>query len=83
MQNDANDRPDERDDVIVEPPNSTVDDWFGQDVERDTETAEQAVRDAGGDEHRAEELFEERRGPHAREEFDVPSEAREGNVPGA
>jgi hypothetical protein len=47
-------------DEIVEPENSTVDDWFGQNAARDEEVADQAVADAGGDTEKAEELFEER-----------------------
>ena len=38
--------------------NSTVDDWFAQDVERDRATAEEALRESGGDATRAEEIFE-------------------------
>lgn len=64
------------DELIVEPDNSTVDDWFGQDVERDTRDAELAMREAGGDADRAEEIFEERRQPHHRDEFDVPADER-------
>jgi hypothetical protein len=44
----------------IEPPNSTVDDWFGQNVARDEETADQAVAEAGGDMDKAEQIFEER-----------------------
>ena len=44
----------------VEPDNSTVDDWFGQNVARDQEVADQAMADAGGDAEKAEELFEDR-----------------------
>jgi hypothetical protein len=47
------------DDAYVEPPNSTVDDWLGQRVERDTELAERLVRDTGGDEGQAQRLFED------------------------
>ena len=48
------------DEEVQEPDNSTVDDWFGQNVARDEEVAEQAMRDAGGNETKAEELFEQR-----------------------
>jgi hypothetical protein len=44
---------------IREPDNSTVDDWFGQNVARDQEVAEEASEEAGSAEE-AEELFEER-----------------------
>lgn len=46
-------------DPIVEPPNSTVDDWMGQRVGRDEARADEAVRDAGGDLDAAEERFDE------------------------
>ncbi|MBA2497128.1 MAG: hypothetical protein H0V33_08565 [Acidimicrobiia bacterium] len=59
---------------IREPDNSTVDDWLGQRVERDTERAEQIAEEtsdpddararfeAGAEEHRPEDLpTEERR----------------------
>lgn len=45
---------------IREPDNSTVDDWLGQEVDRDMDRAEQALAEAGGDEARAERLFAER-----------------------
>jgi hypothetical protein len=44
---------------IEEPPNSTVDDWFGQNVARDQEVADRAVDEAGGDVDEAEERFEQ------------------------
>ena len=62
-------------DPYVEPVNSTVDDWFGQDVERDAVDADRAMQEADGDADRAEEIFEERRQPH-HSEFDVPAEVR-------
>jgi hypothetical protein len=46
-------------DQITEPPNSTVDDWMGQRVERDEERAEEALEAADGDEREAERRFEE------------------------
>ena len=45
---------------IREPDNSTVDDWFGQKVDEDTDVADRAMKDAGGDENKAERLFEAR-----------------------
>jgi len=42
-----------------EPDNSTVDDWFGQNVARDQEKADELVDEAGGDEAEAERRFEE------------------------
>jgi hypothetical protein len=43
---------------IQEPPNSTVDDWFGQNVARDQDVADKAVDEAGGDIDEAEERFD-------------------------
>jgi hypothetical protein len=43
---------------IREPDNSTVDDWFGQNVARDQDLADQLVEEEGGDEAAAEERFE-------------------------
>lgn len=68
--------PQSDDESIVEPDNSTVDDWFGQDVERDTADAERAMREADGDAERAEQIFEEERQPHRGDEFDVPADER-------
>ena len=70
------DAPRRDEELVVEPDNSTVDDWFGQDVQRETEDAERALREAGGDADRAEDIFDERRRPHHRDEFDVPAEER-------
>lgn len=47
------------DGTVQEPDNSTVDDWFGQNVARDQEVADQAVAEADSAEE-AEQLFEER-----------------------
>jgi hypothetical protein len=44
---------------IVEPDNSTVDDWFGQNVARDQDVADKVVADAGGDMDEAEQRFTE------------------------
>ncbi|HEX9993373.1 MAG TPA: hypothetical protein VGB14_10635 [Acidimicrobiales bacterium] len=46
-------------DPLQEPENSTVDDWHGQEVDRMTERADQAVADADGDMEEAERRFEE------------------------
>ena len=45
---------------IREPENSTVDDWFGQQVSRDAEVADDAVDEAGGNLDDAEKIYEER-----------------------
>ncbi|HJR25378.1 MAG TPA: hypothetical protein VJ804_07890 [Acidimicrobiales bacterium] len=46
-------------DKIQEPDNSTVDDWFGQNVARDQDLADRLVEEEDGDVERAEERFEE------------------------
>ena len=63
-------------DPFEEPPNSTVDDWFGQETERDEAAAEQALAEAGGDETRAEEIFAEKRPEHESEQWSVPPSQR-------
>ena len=45
---------------IVEPPNSTVDDWHGQKVADDMEMVDEVLEETGGDEAAAERAFEER-----------------------
>jgi len=67
---------DEQQNPYREPDNSTVDDWFGQDIERDTETAERAVAEADGDLDRAEVIFEQEREPHRNDRYDVPADER-------
>lgn len=44
---------------IQEPENSTVDDWFGQNVARDQDLADRLVEEEGGDTDAAEERFED------------------------
>ena len=44
---------------IREPENSTVDDWFGQNVARDQDLADQLVEEEGGDLEAAEDRFDE------------------------
>jgi hypothetical protein len=46
-------------DEIREPDNSTVDDWFGQNVARDQDLADELVDQEGGDEQAAERRFDE------------------------
>ena len=46
--------------AIQEPENSTVDDWLGQQVERDDELVDQLMDETGGDAEEAERRFEER-----------------------
>jgi hypothetical protein len=46
-------------DPLQEPENSTVDDWMGQRVDRDTERAERLLEETGGDEAEAERRFDQ------------------------
>lgn len=43
---------------IVEPPNSTVDDWLGQQAAKDDEEVDQLLEETGGDVDEAERRFE-------------------------
>ena len=70
------------DDPYEEPANSTVDDWHGQDVQRDADLADEAMRRADGDERKAQEIFETERPRHRSAEDNVPPAQREGGVPG-
>ena len=64
---------------VTEPANSTVDDWMGQEVDRDRSTAEQAMAEAGGDERKAEEIFDRRTAANDPEAVpSVPEERRPG-----
>jgi hypothetical protein len=45
---------------IVEPPNSTVDDWFGQQVSRDEDVVDDLLDETDGDVEEAERRFPER-----------------------
>lgn len=63
-------------DPYTEPANSTVDDWHGQEVQSDIDDAERALRDAGGDLDRAEELFDADERDHPSEQFKVPDSER-------
>lgn len=63
-------------DPFTEPPNSTVDDWFGQEADRDAHAAEQALAQAGGDAAQAEQIFEESRPGHESEQWSVPPSER-------
>jgi hypothetical protein len=57
---------------VQEPDNSTVDDWFGQNVARDQEVADQVSEEAGS-EAEAEQRFEQE--AHGEERY------REGHPP--
>ncbi len=45
---------------IVEPPNSTVDDWLGQQASADEEEVDELLDETGGDVEEAERRFPER-----------------------
>jgi hypothetical protein len=47
-------------DEIVEPPNSTVDDWLGQQAARDDEEVDELLEETGGNVAEAERRFPER-----------------------
>lgn len=59
------------DDEIREPDNSTVDDWFGQNVARDQEVADRVAGEKGDGEE-AEAEFERQAGGKARYEAGHP-----------
>ena len=61
---------------------STVDDWHGQDVDRDVQAAEAALAAADGDQAKAENIFDATRPEHRSDRFNVPAGDREGTVPG-
>lgn len=48
------------DEEVHEPDNSTVDDWFGQNVARDQDVADEVMEETGGDADEAEQLYEQR-----------------------
>jgi hypothetical protein len=45
---------------VVEPPNSTVDDWLGQQASKDEEVVDELLDETGGDIDEAERRFPER-----------------------
>lgn len=56
------DRQPARDDdgKVVEPPDSTADDWLGQQVDRDEEVVDDLLEETGGDVEEAERRFPDR-----------------------
>jgi hypothetical protein len=50
----------QRNEGVEEPENSTVDDWFGQNVARDQDVADEALAAADGDAEKAEQIYDER-----------------------
>jgi hypothetical protein len=61
-------------DEIVEPPNSTVDDWLGQQAARDDEEVDELLEETGGDVDEAERRFPERSHEHRPDR--LPTEER-------
>lgn len=59
---------------------STVTDWHGQEVARDIEAAESALAKAGGDESKAEEIYDDIRPEHPSDRFKVPADEREATL---
>ena len=76
MSNDSPQREQQGADPYTEPPNSTVDDWHGQEVSRDFDAAEEALAETGGDEAAAERRFEEIKPEHPSEQFKVEPDER-------
>lgn len=59
---------------ITEPPNSTVDDWLGQQASEDEEEVERLLDETGGDVDEAERRFPER--SHEDRPDQLPTEDR-------
>jgi hypothetical protein len=50
-------QPHTEDGGVVEPPNSTVDDWLGQQASKDEEVVDELLEETGGDAEEAERRF--------------------------
>lgn len=59
---------------IEEPPNSTVDDWLGQQVGKDDEMVDELLEETGGDVEEAQRRFTER--SHQNRPDRLPTEKR-------
>lgn len=57
-------RTDRTDEEIVEPENSTVDDWFGQNVARDQDVADRVAEEADSTEEAEARFEQEAHGEH-------------------
>jgi len=62
------------DGTVEEPPNSTVDDWLGQQAGADAELADELMEETGGDVDEAERRF--RRRSHEDRPDRLPTEER-------
>lgn len=67
-------------DPHVEPDNSTVDNWMGQEVNEDMELADQLVDETGGDLEEAERRFNDESAGAEPGAGDVPRAAGEGHA---
>lgn len=66
-------------DPHTEPENSTVNDWMGQEVNKDAELVDQLVEESGGDTAAAEAEFEERSAGAEPDEHNVPRAGGSGH----
>jgi len=67
---------------VQEPENSTVDDWFGQNVARDQEVADEVSAEAGSEAEAEQRFEEEAEGKEKyREGHPPPDGPREGEQP--
>lgn len=74
----ADARTDAEEVTVEEPPNSTVDDWFGQNVARDQEVADRATAEES-DEAAAEERFDQEADGEARYRAGHPRPEEDGS----
>ena len=68
-----------KNDPHTEPANSTVDDWMGQEVNKDMELADEVVDESGGDLAKAEEAFDERSAGAEPDAANVPRAGGKGH----
>lgn len=79
---DAGTRPEPAEEEVREPENSTVDDWFGQNVARDQEVADQALAESDSAAEAEERFGEEAEGEERyREGHPPPDGPRAGEQP--
>ncbi|HUP85436.1 MAG TPA: hypothetical protein VM143_07195 [Acidimicrobiales bacterium] len=66
-------------DPHIEPDNSTVNDWMGQEVNKDMELADALVEQSGGDLAEAEERFDEQSAGAEPDPHNVPRAEGQGH----
>ena len=66
-------------DPHVEPDNSTVEDWMGQEVNKDAELADRLVEESGGDTAAAESAFEQQSAGAKPDPQNVPRAGGQGH----